>query len=210
MKAVERLKKSFETAKIGSQLVYFLNECAWVPKNIQTSPKGAEYNKGYGVSIFPSVEEKFTDLIEATGRAYIDAAEGDKKQRWEGLWVLPKEADIATFQDRLSSGEFKSYKDIVESFTNAHARLTALNLANALIVNNIPATSVGTCVKVQPSTEAYASLRKYHSILPLVTAYGGGNLLDYGSALASIMQGCPILEKSVCEAFVDLVKETAS
>lgn len=138
------------------------------------------------------------------------AKAGDQvKRRWTDKLALPTTAQITAVQGKLTP-DFKSYHDLVESFTTAMDRYVALNIANALIVNGVPySQSQSINLKQWGPTQEYCNRRRYHVLIPMISAYASKEIYeDFGAAFADWVCGMNgITESSVAEATHDLLRE---
>lgn len=138
-------------------------------------------------------------------------------EKYRRVWDLkagyPRQSQIDAFQGHLKAGNFKTYREIAESFPTAVDRMVAIHLSNALIANNLPlAESKNLDLRVWPATAEYSNRRQHHSLLPLIHAYCPREMLCYGTAFAEVAvhRGGHIPEPSLREAIVDMVELVAA
>jgi hypothetical protein len=113
------------------------------------------------------------------------------KRHWEKKHSLPTAQQIDAFNSKINASNQKvtTYKELVDTFSTAVDRLVALNLSNALLANGVSFGSVrGIDVRSYGATSAYANLKRYHSLLPLASAYAD-RLFNayYGAAFAALI-----------------------
>lgn len=144
-----------------------------------------------------AILREFGNLIFKRGNAAT-------RQKWELKLCLPQKEQIDSFQSRLKGGGFKSYRAVVDSFTTSMDKLVALNLANAMIANNVPFSGAFNIdVHRWGATHDYASQNRMHSIKPLVHAYADPEIGEcFGKAFAATVVNDlrSVREKSVAEA----------
>ena len=115
---------------------------------------------------------------------------------WDKKLSVPDEEHIDEFAKKLSDPELrktcKSYEELLQSYPQrGHSveRLIAVHMANALIANNIPyPDSVGVNIKTWGPTAEFANRKKYHSLVPLTSAYCPPMIhADFGTAFAELI-----------------------
>jgi len=166
------------------------------------------------VMLYPSLLQKSKQLgcymlIREFGHLVYAKAPESLKRRWTHKLCLPSSTQIDAVQRKLTP-EFKSYRSMVESFKTAMDRYVALNLANALIAKGVPYGQVQNVnLRQWGATQEYANRRRYHVLIPLVSAYSSKDIFeDFGSALADWLCGTNgITESSVAEATHGIIKD---
>lgn len=115
---------------------------------------------------------------------------------WNGKLDAPTKEQIATVKQKIADPELrktcKSYKDVLDTYPGAGGsvdRLVFINVMNALLANNIAYTdSEGVDIMTWGPTAEYCNLKKYHSLVPLVSAYSPFDIYNcYGAALAAMV-----------------------
>ena len=115
---------------------------------------------------------------------------------WDKKVCIPDQEHLDEFAKKLGDPELrktcKSYEEVIQSYPQrGHSveRLIAVHLANALIANNIPyRDSIGVDIKAWGPTAEFASRRKYHSLVPLTSAYCPLEIhADFGCAFADLI-----------------------
>ncbi len=165
------------------------------------------------INIYPSIYTKPVKvacalMLREFGNVQLSKADKETKQIWDLKLVLPEQNQISAFQGRLQDKKYVSYRAIVDSFNTCHDRLVALNLANALIANNVPRSGAYNVeVKKWGGTAAYATLCKYHSIRSVLSAYASKQIYeDFGSAFADVVtKGKGVRESSIANALESIV-----
>lgn len=165
---------------------------------------------GEGIALFPALlrlnaRAQSSALIKEFGLFLYKKCPASGKTVWEKKLCLPEGAQMQAFQGKLQSPDFATYRELTESFCTAMDRLVAINLSNALLCNHVPRDqSRNLNIFTWGATADYANLRRNHSILPLVSAYGNRDVLNCpGSALADLIVNelKSLRETSVAEAF---------
>jgi len=102
---------------------------------------------------------------------------------------------------------------VLEAYPNrGHSveRLVYINIVNALLANNISyGDSEGVDIKSWGPTAEYCNRKKYHSLIPLVSAYAPAEVgADFGVALAAlVMNGLKeVRDKSVAYALRGIIQ----
>lgn len=166
------------------------------------------------ISLYPSLSHKSKRfgaflLLREFGRLLFSRASDKVKRRWIYKFGLPATGQIAAVQGKLAPS-FVSYRDMVESFTTAVDRYVALNIANALIANGIRySQSQNLNLKECGATQEYCNRRRYHVLIPLVSAYASREIFeDFGAAFSDWVAGTTgITESSVAEATHEIIRE---
>lgn len=168
------------------------------------------------INLYPSLLQKprkysiFVVLREFGHLIYSKAGE-QVKRRWLYKLGLPTTGQITAVQNKMTP-QFASFRDMVESFTTAMDRYVALNIANALIANGVKySQSQNIDIKEWGPTQEYCNRRRYHVLIPLVSAYASREIYeDFGTAFADWTCGmCGITESSVADATHEIIREMA-
>jgi hypothetical protein len=165
------------------------------------------------INLYPSLSQKGRKLaafsvLREFGRLTYSKAPANIQRLWIYKLCLPLNSQIEAVQGKLNP-QFKSYREMVESFKTAMDRYVALNLANALIAKGVPyAQSQNVNLKQWGATQEYANRRRYHVLIPLASAYSARDIYeDFGSALADWFCGTNgVTESSVAEAMHEIVR----
>lgn len=139
---------------------------------------------------------------------------------WKNKLDVPTQEQVKTAKDKLADAELRktchSYKDVLDTYPDrgsAVSRLVYINIINALLANNIAfSDSVGVDIMTWGPTAEYCNLKKYHSLIPLVSAYSPGDVYaDYGHALAAMVADnlAQVRESSVAYALRGIVQRIA-
>lgn len=166
----------------------------------------------YGDFVKASQHEQLRAIVAAFGAGVFERfASGDARHRWEWKLTLPESAQIEAVQEKLRDPQFKTYRSIMESFTNLMDRYVSLNLTNALQANGIKREQAQNLnLRQWGSTLEYANVRKMHSLRPYVTAYGPRKVAECpGEALAEklVFRMAHITESSFARAYDRLISE---
>jgi hypothetical protein len=151
-------------------------------------------------------------IVAAFGvSAFIRLATKEAQHRWEFKLTLPESAQVESVQEKLRDPKFKTFREIMESFTTLMDRYVALNLTNALLANGITRErALNLNLRQWGSTLEYANIRKMHSLKPYVTAYGPRDVAECpGDALAEklVHQMGHVTESSLAKAYGRLIIE---
>jgi len=116
-----------------------------------------------------AVLREFGLLIQAKG--------GDRAVAiWEQKLDLPTPDDIEACVSVLAGADKTgAYRELLDRFPaegSAVVRLVFINIANALLANNIPLNDfTGTDIRTWGPTAEYCAFKRYHSLIPLTSAY---------------------------------------
>lgn len=139
---------------------------------------------------------------------------------WKSKLDLPTQEQVRIVKDKLADPELRktcrTYKDVLDTYPDrgsAVDRLVYINITNALLANNIAfSDSVGVDIMTWGPTTEYCNLKKYHSLIPLASAYSPGDVYaDYGYALAAMVTDKlrQVRESSVLYALRGIVQRIA-
>jgi hypothetical protein len=115
---------------------------------------------------------------------------------WKNKLDVPTKEQIATVKQKLADAQLRktcrTYKDVLDTYPDKGGsvdRLVYINVMNALLANNIAfSDSVGVDIMTWGPTAEYCNLKKYHSLIPLVSAYSPADVYnDYGHALTAMV-----------------------
>lgn len=192
------------------------SEVTWSKLEDQRVATDAEVCRdgSHRINLYPSLLQKSRQLgcyilIREFGHLLFTKTPDALKRRWQNKLCLPASAQIDAVQRKLTP-DFKSYRDMVESFKTAMDRYVALNIANALIAGGVPYAQVQNVnLRKWGATQEYANRRRYHVLIPLVSAYASKEIFDdFGTALADWVCGMNgITESSVAEATHGIIKD---
>lgn len=145
-------------------------------------------------------------------------------ERGEALWRskldVPTKEQIDMAQQKLADKALRkscsTYEAVLNAYpTSGHSvdRLVYINLVNALLANNIayPDSEGVNLLTWGPTTE-YASRKRYHSLIPLVSAYSPSDVYRcYRCALAAFLHDSlgNVRDSSVAFALRGLVQRIA-
>jgi hypothetical protein len=191
-------------------------EMQWKPSKVSSGADASLNVAGKPeVNVYPSFakldpERQQAVLMREFGKLLFRKA-GDKvKTRWEKKLCLPLAAQIDAVQAAVASPEHETYKDLVLSFSTLMDRFVAANIANALIrVSHVHrANSRNIELRTYGSTMDYCNCRRYHPLVPFVTAYGYEDLADcpgVGLAEVVVWKMRHVREKSLADALQRLI-----
>lgn len=188
----------------------------WSKQSSQRVPADAEVSRsGPGrINLYPSLLEKSNRyavyiVIKEFGHLLYSRAPQALARRWTHKLCLPSEGQITAVQSKLNP-EYKSYREMVDSFATAMDRFVALNIANALIAKGVPyPQSQNIQLKQWGATQEYCNRRRYHILISLASAYSSAEIFtSFGAALADWVCGTRgISESSVAEAVHGIIRD---
>ena len=125
-------------------------------------------------------------VLREFGDYLLSKAPEEMDVEWRQKLVLPTTEQINAFQSRLNMG-FASYQELVSSLKSPLDRLVASHMANAMMFNGQAfAGTTNLDVRQWGPTKEFATLTRYHSIVPLTSAYCPREIhKDFGTAFAS-------------------------
>jgi hypothetical protein len=92
-------------------------------------------------------------------------------------------------------------------------RLVALNITNALLANGVGySSSNGVNIRTWGATEEYCNRKRFHSIIPLVSAYSTRDVLNcYGCAFGEMLVNklLTVQESSTAAALEAIIRSIA-
>lgn len=149
------------------------------------------------IYLYPAIkssDRSVEEVLREFGLYMYRRGEERSQAIWEKKLCVPDDDQIRKFDDALKSASNRkschTYSELVHTYPTKGGsvdRLVAINLANALLVNNIPyPDSTGVDVYTWGPTSEYANQKKYHSLIPLASAYAPVNVTRcFGCAFAS-------------------------
>jgi hypothetical protein len=125
-------------------------------------------------------------VLREFGDYLLSKAPEEMDVEWRQKLVLPTTEQINAFQSRLNMG-FTSYQELVSSLKSPLDRLVASHMANAMMFNGQAfAGTTNLDVRQWGPTKEFATRTRYHSIVPLTSAYCPREIhKDFGTAFAS-------------------------
>lgn len=194
-------------------------EVRW--SEVSTASSASAELSSQGINLYPQrllADPKAVEtVLREFGTLVFRGMSVADKKHWEKKHSLPTPEQIDAFSTRINSQEVqthvRTYSELVDTFNTAVDRLVALNLANALLANGVKfSTSKGVDIKTYGATTDYASGRRYHSLVPLVSAYADRLVnASYGAAFADYIVNDlkSVRESSTAEALRHMVKSLA-
>jgi hypothetical protein len=139
---------------------------------------------------------------------------------WKGKLDAPTKEQVALVKEKLADPELRknchTFKDVLDTYPGSgHSvdRLVYINIMNALLANNLAYTdTVGVDIMTWGPAAEYCNLKKYHTLVPLVSAYSPFDVYNcYGAALAAmVMDGLgEVRDSSVAYALRGIVQRIA-
>ena len=151
------------------------------------------------IHLYPALE-KMPDATQRVLREFGNFVLLRAGNRGEAIWKskldAPTAEQVATVKEKLADPALrqtcKTYKDVLDTYPGSgHSvdRLVYINIMNALLANNISfSDSVGVNIMTWGPAAEYCNLKKYHCLVPLVSAYASADDFNcYGHALASMV-----------------------
>ena len=135
-------------------------------------------------------------MLEQFGLYVASSAKRPSKVIWSQKLDVPTEKQIEEAESKLADPVLRktarTYKDILDTYTGpgcAVSKLVFINISNALLANNIAfSSSVGVNLKKWGPTAQYCNLNRYHSLLPIVSAYAPAAIFNrFECAFASLI-----------------------
>lgn len=166
------------------------------------------------VHVYPALVKKTSfvaikSVLHELGDYILDVASTRDKALWEKRFVQARPDQVSLFQEKLSSGNYPRFLDIVQSMDRATDRLVAIHLANGLISNGQNASSSRNINVLEwGTTSEFASGKKPYSLIPLVSVYASADVYQhFNHAFAdTVLSGLgSVCESSVQRAYLDLV-----
>ena len=193
-----------------------LAQIEWAKMESQTVATDAEVSRDCEnkITLYPSILAKSKNvgcfvLLKEVGHLLFTNCDEALARRWNMKLCLPTEQQINAVQSKLTR-DFKSYREVMESFKTAMDRYVALNIANALISKGVPYAQVQNLnLRTWGATQEYANLQRYHSIIPMLSAYAPKEIFeDFGAAFADwICETKGITESSVADSTHGIIED---
>lgn len=151
------------------------------------------------IHLYPALEQQpqaHLKVLREFGQFVLLRAGDRGAAIWKNKLDVPTKEQIETVRSKLEDPalrkECRTYKDILDRYPDKGGsvdRLVYINIMNALLANNISfSDSVGVNIMSWGPTAEYCNLKKYHSLIPLVSAYAPADVYnDYGHALAAMV-----------------------
>jgi len=175
------------------------------------------------IHLYPALEQ----MPDATQRVlrefgnFILLRAGERGEAiWKGKLDAPTKEQVALVKEKLADPELRknchTFKDVLDTYPGSgHSvdRLVYINIMNALLANNLAYTdTVGVDIMTWGPAAEYCNLKKYHTLVPLVSAYSPFDVYNcYGAALAAmVMDGLgEVRDSSVAYALRGIVQRIA-
>jgi hypothetical protein len=198
---------------------YWNQGVTWKPVDTNGQTDAQASDSADEVVLYPVLQAKEPSqadyaVLREFGILLLRKAGANGKERWEKKLCLPMDDQIDAVQGKLDQRcAYKSYEELVTSFSTALDRLVALNITNALLANGVGySNSNGVKLKTWGATEEYCTRKRFHSIIPLVSAYSTRDVLNcYGCAFAEMLVNklLTVRESSTSKALEAIVRSIA-
>jgi len=217
IEATGALLKNSELGKLNA-IVGAWNDIDWKQVKSETGEDAAvNVASPKVINIFPGLsrlrqQQQQAALIREFGISVFTRMASDAaKKRWDQKLTLPESAQIDAVQEKLKNPAIETYKAVMESFDTLMDRYVSLNITNALQANGVKREDAfNVDIKQYGCTLEYCQIRKMHSLIPYVTAYGPREVAENpGRGLAEkiVFSMGHILESSLAQAYGRLIVE---
>lgn len=151
------------------------------------------------INLYPALMESpeaGKQVLREFGKLILLRSGEKGKSIWEKKLDVPTPEQIQIAAAKLADSSVrqrcKRYKDVLDTYPDRGGstnRLVFVHVANALLSNNISyADSVGVDINTWGPTTEYCRRKKYHSLIPLVSAYSPPEVYaDFGIAFATLI-----------------------
>lgn len=189
--------------------------------HVEPGPGIASVNPdGNSIRLYPGLfEQPSPHLLVLTefGRLILKKA-GDKGASiWSKKLDIPRTEAIDLAASKLKDDAVRAlssrYVDVLGNYPDkGHSvdRLVFIHIANALLANNIAyADSVGVDIRTWGPTYEYCAGKKYHSLIPLVSAYAPSPVHnDFGVAVQHAVTSNlrEVRDSSVAYALAEMIR----
>ena len=178
---------------------------------------------GAVINLYPGLEKSAAaprKVLREFGQFVLVRAGDRGAAIWKNKLEVPTEQQIATIKEKLADTDLRktcrTYKDVLDTYPSTGGsvdRLVFINVMNALLAHNIPFSASANLdiMSCGPTTE-YCNRKKYHCLVPLVSAYAPVDVYtDYGHALAAMVTDklANVRDSSVAYALRGIVQRIA-
>lgn len=215
---VQQSGKLIEASELKDLLLPLWRLIEW--QSHTENGSGAELDRGGNAVIHLYPGATSVNVLQAFGTFVLIRAGDRGAALWKNKLDVPTAEQIAVAKQKLEDPELRktcrTYKDVLDTYPSQGGsvdRLVFINLMNALLANNIAfSDSVGVDILTWGPTAEYANLKKYHSLIPLVSAYAPADIYNYyGHALTALLTAklSVVRESSTAFALRGLVQRIA-
>lgn len=213
--SVDAAKSAIESCQFSSRdlIKDALAKVRFTPRQ-SPSFVGAEADRtgSHHINVFQNAQG--FHILRELGIMMYNAGTPAELRCWVGKWALPEPDHVDVFCTRVRDGQYGTFRDLVTSSQNPVCRLVLLNLSNSFIANGMPiADARNIDVRTWGHTAEYASGKRCHSMIPLLSAYCRRDLIgcspeNFGNAFALAIENRISLFSShsaVTSAFVKVI-----
>ena len=213
--------KLIDQSELADLLNSLWRKIEWVAHQNATGNNAALSAEGdTTIHLFPALMEndKAGELVLREFGKLILLRSGENGQAiWAKKLDVPTEEDINIAISKLGDvglrqkcTEFANVLDYYPERGHSVERLVYVNIVNALLANNLSyADSVNVDLREWGPTTEYCARRKYHSLIPLVSAYAPADVYqDFGAALSALVVDnlSQVRDKSVAYALRGIIQ----
>lgn len=197
---VTEVGKLIEKSDLAGLLTPLWKKIEWTAHPTATGSEAALCAEGNSIiHLFPALMEsdKAGELVLREFGKLILLQSGENGQSiWDKKLDVPTEKDISLAVSKLGDiglrqkcNEFKDVLDYYPERGHSVERLVYLNIVNALLANNLSyADSVNVDIREWGPCAEYCAQKKYHSLIPLVSAYAPSDIYqNFGAALSALI-----------------------
>jgi hypothetical protein len=197
----------------------------WVahPESSANTPAALALTGDTTIHLYPKLQESEEAgklVLREFGKLILLRAGDNGKAIWEKKLDVPLDEQIKTVASKLSDTALrqrcKRYADVLNTYPTKGGsvnRLVFIHVVNALLFNNVSyADSVGVNIMTWGPTTEYCLGKKYHSLIPVVSAYSPPEVFhDFGTALAAFVIDnlAHVRDRSVAFALRGIVQRIA-
>ena len=195
---VMEVGKLIARSELAAMLDRLWKKIEWVAHQAATGSDAAlSSESGTTIHLYPALLEsdKAGEMVlREFGRLILRRSGDNGASIWEKKLDVPTEKAISLAASKLGDvmlrqkcHEFVNVLDYYPERGHSVERLVYINIVNALLANNLSYGDSGNVdIYTWGPTSEYCARKKYHSLIPLVSAYAPADIyVDFGAALAA-------------------------